>query len=151
MVKHSQYFLIQVSRKASISLCFIKTWINVSNRATIFCICFDSAWKKTCVLISIHLRIRSKINSTFSDHHSNRNCTAENFKRILPHRVPGNIYLGSLGKWLFSIYVFLQPYRKSTSVNIFMLNLATSDLLFTATLPFRVDYYLRGPIGYLGT
>ncbi|XP_069457444.1 cysteinyl leukotriene receptor 2 [Ovis canadensis] len=85
-----------------------------------------------------------EINSTFSDHHSNRNCTAENFKREFYPIVYLVIFIwGALGNG-FSIYVFLQPYRKSTSVNIFMLNLATSDLLFTATLPFRVDYYLRG-------
>lgn len=83
-------------------------------------------------------------NSTFSDHHSDRNCTAEYFKREFYPIVYLVIFIwGALGNG-FSIYVFLQPYRKSTSVNIFMLNLATSDLLFTATLPFRVDYYLRG-------
>ncbi|EPY81638.1 LOW QUALITY PROTEIN: cysteinyl leukotriene receptor 2 [Camelus ferus] len=83
-------------------------------------------------------------NGTSSNHHSNRNCTIENFKREFYPIVYLIIFIwGALGNG-FSIYVFLQPYKKSTSVNVFMLNLAISDLLFTSTLPFRVDYYLRG-------
>lgn len=49
---------------------------------------------------------------------------------------------GALGNGL-SIYVFLQTYKKSTSANVFMLNLAMSDLLFISTLPFRAHYYLN--------
>ncbi|XP_020026449.1 cysteinyl leukotriene receptor 2 isoform X2 [Castor canadensis] len=80
-------------------------------------------------------------NGTFSN---NRNCTIENFKREFYPIVYLIIFvLGALGNG-FSVYVFLQPYKKSTSVNVFMLNLAISDLLFTTTLPFRAHYYFRG-------
>ncbi|XP_058898257.2 cysteinyl leukotriene receptor 2 [Kogia breviceps] len=83
-------------------------------------------------------------NGNFSNHNSSRNCTIETFKREFYPIVYLVIFIwGVLGNG-FSIYVFLQPYKKSTSVNVFMLNLAISDLLFTTTLPFRVDYYLRG-------
>ncbi|XP_054442590.1 cysteinyl leukotriene receptor 2 [Pteronotus mesoamericanus] len=83
-------------------------------------------------------------NGTFSNNDSHRNCTTENFKRDFYPVVYLIIFVwGTLGNG-FSIYVFLQPYKKFTSVNVFMLNLAISDLLFTTTLPFRADYYLRG-------
>ena len=83
-------------------------------------------------------------NGSFSNHNSSRNCTIETFKREFYPIVYLVIFIwGALGNG-FSIYVFLQPYKKSTSVNVFMLNLAISDLLFITTLPFRVDYYLRG-------
>ncbi|XP_007521295.1 cysteinyl leukotriene receptor 2 [Erinaceus europaeus] len=83
-------------------------------------------------------------NGTFSNNSSNRNCTIENFKRDFYPTVYLIIFIwGILGNG-FSIYVFLQPYKKSTPVNVFMLNLAISDLLFASTLPFRADYYLRG-------
>nr|XP_012592747.1 cysteinyl leukotriene receptor 2 [Microcebus murinus]XP_012592748.1 cysteinyl leukotriene receptor 2 [Microcebus murinus]XP_012592749.1 cysteinyl leukotriene receptor 2 [Microcebus murinus]XP_012592750.1 cysteinyl leukotriene receptor 2 [Microcebus murinus]XP_012592751.1 cysteinyl leukotriene receptor 2 [Microcebus murinus]XP_012592752.1 cysteinyl leukotriene receptor 2 [Microcebus murinus] len=79
-------------------------------------------------------------NGTFS----NKNCTIANFKREFYPIVYLIIFVwGSLGNGL-SIYVFLQPSKKTTSVNVFMLNLAISDLLFISTLPFRADYYLRG-------
>ncbi|KAM5288044.1 cysteinyl leukotriene receptor 2 [Ctenodactylus gundi] len=72
-----------------------------------------------------------------------RNCTTENFKKEFYPVVYLIIFVwGALGNGL-SIYVFLQPYKKSTSANVFMLNLAVSDLLFTATLPFRAHYYLN--------
>ncbi|XP_069323381.1 cysteinyl leukotriene receptor 2 [Eulemur rufifrons] len=81
-------------------------------------------------------------NGTFSN--NNKNCTVENFKREFYPIVYLIIFVwGSLVNGL-SIYVFLQPHKKSTSVNVFMLNLAISDLLFISTLPFRADYYLRG-------
>ncbi|KAM9050095.1 LOW QUALITY PROTEIN: cysteinyl leukotriene receptor 2 [Megaptera novaeangliae] len=83
-------------------------------------------------------------NGSFSNHNSSRNCTIEIFKREFYPIVYLVIFIwGALGNG-FSIYVFLQPYKKSTSGNVFMLNLAISDLLFITTLPFRVDYYLRG-------
>ncbi|XP_033032779.1 cysteinyl leukotriene receptor 2 isoform X1 [Trachypithecus francoisi] len=83
-------------------------------------------------------------NGTFSNNNNSRNCTIENFKREFFPVVYLIIFVwGVLGNGL-SIYVFLQPYKKSTSVNVFMLNLAISDLLFISTLPFRADYYLRG-------
>nr|6RZ6_A Chain A, Cysteinyl leukotriene receptor 2,Soluble cytochrome b562,Cysteinyl leukotriene receptor 2 [synthetic construct]6RZ7_A Chain A, Cysteinyl leukotriene receptor 2,Soluble cytochrome b562,Cysteinyl leukotriene receptor 2 [synthetic construct]6RZ8_A Chain A, Cysteinyl leukotriene receptor 2,Soluble cytochrome b562,Cysteinyl leukotriene receptor 2 [synthetic construct]6RZ9_A Chain A, Cysteinyl leukotriene receptor 2,Soluble cytochrome b562,Cysteinyl leukotriene receptor 2 [synthetic constr len=82
-------------------------------------------------------------NGTFSNNNS-RNCTIENFKReFFPIVYLIIFFVGVLGNGL-SIYVFLQPYKKSTSVNVFMLNLAISNLLFISTLPFRADYYLRG-------
>ncbi|KAM6178200.1 cysteinyl leukotriene receptor 2 [Rhynchocyon petersi] len=81
-------------------------------------------------------------NNSFSN--NNSNCTIDNFKREFYPVVYLIIFVwGSLGNG-FSIFVFLKPYKKSTSVNVFMLNLAISDFLFTTTLPFRVDYYLRG-------
>ncbi|XP_043849655.1 cysteinyl leukotriene receptor 2 [Dromiciops gliroides] len=72
------------------------------------------------------------------------NCTVDDFRRNF---YPG-VYLvvfvvGVLGNG-FSIFIFLQPSRNPKSVNVFMLNLAISDLLFVCTLPFRADYYLRG-------
>nr|XP_040137467.1 cysteinyl leukotriene receptor 2 isoform X1 [Ictidomys tridecemlineatus] len=72
------------------------------------------------------------------------NCTTETFKgQFYPIAYLIIFVWGSLGNGL-SIYVFLQTYKKSSSVNVFMLNLAISDLLFTSTLPFRADYYFRG-------
>ncbi|XP_070265160.1 cysteinyl leukotriene receptor 2 [Myotis yumanensis] len=83
-------------------------------------------------------------NDTFSNNNSHKDCLIGKFKRDFYPVVYLIIFvLGALGN-SFSIYVFLQPYKKSTSVNIFMLNLAISDLLFITTLPFRVVYYLRG-------
>ncbi|XP_008592836.1 PREDICTED: cysteinyl leukotriene receptor 2 [Galeopterus variegatus] len=83
-------------------------------------------------------------NDTFNNNNSNRNCMIENFKReFYPIAYLIIFVWGALGNGI-SIYVFLQPYKKSTSVNVFMLNLAISDLLFISTLPFRADYYLRG-------
>ncbi|XP_047579358.1 cysteinyl leukotriene receptor 2 isoform X3 [Lutra lutra] len=83
-------------------------------------------------------------NGTFTSNNSNENCTIENFKKDFYPTVYLIIFIwGTLGNG-FSIYVFLQSYKKSTSVNVFMLNLAISDFLFTSTLPFRADYYLRG-------
>ncbi|XP_066239817.1 cysteinyl leukotriene receptor 2 isoform X1 [Saccopteryx leptura] len=88
--------------------------------------------------------LEMELNGTFSNNNIHKNCTTENFKRNFYPIVYLIIFVwGSLGNGI-SIYVFLQPYKKSTSVNIFMLNLAVSDFLYTITLPFRVDYYLRG-------
>ncbi|KAM6180402.1 cysteinyl leukotriene receptor 2 [Erethizon dorsatum] len=74
---------------------------------------------------------------------SSRNCMIENFKKEF-YPIPYLIIFvwGALGNGL-SIYVFLQTYKKSTSANVFMLNLAISDLLFISTLPFRAHYYLN--------
>ncbi|XP_007944548.2 cysteinyl leukotriene receptor 2 [Orycteropus afer afer] len=82
-------------------------------------------------------------NVNFSNCNNNSTCAIENFKReFYPIAYLIIFVWGALGNGL-SIFVFLQPYKKSTSVNVFMLNLAISDLLFVTTLPFRVDYYLR--------
>ncbi|KAG8524715.1 Cysteinyl leukotriene receptor 2 [Galemys pyrenaicus] len=83
-------------------------------------------------------------NDTFGGNDSNRNCISEDFKKNFYPIAYLIIFVWGLLSNGFSIYVFLQPYKKSTSVNVFMLNLAISDLLFTSTLPFRADYYLRG-------
>ncbi|XP_077014333.1 cysteinyl leukotriene receptor 2 [Tamandua tetradactyla] len=86
----------------------------------------------------------AEMEATVAPGNNSENCTIENFKRNFYPIVYLIIFVwGALGNG-FSIFVFLQPYRKSTSVNVFMLNLAISDLLFTSTLPFRVNYYLRG-------
>lgn len=78
-----------------------------------------------------------------SSNNSDRKCTIENFKKEFYPIVYLVIFVwGALGNG-FSIYVLLQTYKKSTSVNVFMLNLAISDFLFISTLPFRADYYLR--------
>ncbi|KAM9610223.1 cysteinyl leukotriene receptor 2 isoform 2-T2 [Trichechus inunguis] len=83
-------------------------------------------------------------NVDFSNSNNNSKCTIGNFKREFYPIMYLIIFIwGALGNG-FSIFVFLQPYKKSTSVNVYMLNLAISDLLFTTTLPFRIDYYLRG-------
>ncbi|XP_030043444.1 cysteinyl leukotriene receptor 2-like [Microcaecilia unicolor] len=42
-----------------------------------------------------------------------------------------------------SLYVFLCLIPRRTPNNIFMINLAVSDLFFTLTLPLRIIYYLR--------
>ncbi|XP_074838813.1 cysteinyl leukotriene receptor 2 [Carettochelys insculpta] len=71
------------------------------------------------------------------------NCTIDEFKKNVYPPIYFIVFaLGILGNGL-SIYVFLQPYKKKTSVNVFMLNLAISDFLFVWTLPFRAFYYLR--------
>ncbi|XP_021059710.1 cysteinyl leukotriene receptor 2 [Mus pahari] len=76
--------------------------------------------------------------------YSNMNCTIENFKKeFYPIIYLIIFFWGALGNG-FSIYVFLQTCKKSTSVNVFMLNLAISDFLFISTLPFRAHYYFRG-------
>ncbi|XP_028610081.1 cysteinyl leukotriene receptor 2 [Grammomys surdaster] len=74
---------------------------------------------------------------------NNRNCAIENFKKEFYPIIYLIIFVwGALGNG-FSIYVFLQTYKKSASVNVFMLNLAISDFLFISTLPFRADYYFK--------
>ncbi|XP_075389043.1 cysteinyl leukotriene receptor 2 [Tenrec ecaudatus] len=83
-------------------------------------------------------------NVSSNNKNNNSDCMIENFKREFYPIVYLIIFVcGALGNG-FSIFIFLQPSKKCKSVNIFMLNLAISDLLFTITLPFRVDYYLRG-------
>ncbi|XP_067418858.1 cysteinyl leukotriene receptor 2 isoform X2 [Emydura macquarii macquarii] len=70
------------------------------------------------------------------------NCSIDEFKQAVYPPIYLMVFiLGISGNGL-SIYVFLQPYKKKTSVNVFMLNLAISDLMFVFTLPFRATYYL---------
>ncbi|NXP45376.1 CLTR2 protein, partial [Heliornis fulica] len=76
-------------------------------------------------------------NSSFS-------CTIDSFKQaIYPIVYLFIFFLGAVGNGL-SIYVFFQPSQRKTSVNIYMQNLAVSDLMFVSTLPFRATYFLLG-------
>ncbi|NXO20573.1 CLTR2 protein, partial [Cisticola juncidis] len=71
------------------------------------------------------------------------NCTADGFKQVIyPIMYIFIFFLGAVGNSL-SIYVFLQTSQR-TSVNIYMQNLAISDLMFVSTLPFRASYFLLG-------
>ncbi|NXW65134.1 CLTR2 protein, partial [Eurystomus gularis] len=75
---------------------------------------------------------------------SSFNCTIDSFKQVIYPTVYLFIFfLGAVGNGL-SIYVFFQPSQRKTSVNIYMQNLAVSDLMFVSTLPFRATYFLLG-------
>ncbi|XP_054660182.1 cysteinyl leukotriene receptor 2 isoform X1 [Grus americana] len=75
---------------------------------------------------------------------SSFNCTIDSFKQaIYPIMYLFIFFLGVVGNGL-SIYVFFQPSQRKTSVNIYMQNLAVSDLMFVSTLPFRATYFLLG-------
>ncbi|XP_019381132.1 PREDICTED: cysteinyl leukotriene receptor 2 [Gavialis gangeticus] len=70
------------------------------------------------------------------------NCTTDKFKQVVYPIAYVTIFtFGVVGNGL-SIYVFLQPCKRKSPGNIFMLNLAISDLMFVSTLPFRATYYL---------
>ncbi|NXC72532.1 CLTR2 protein, partial [Anhinga anhinga] len=72
------------------------------------------------------------------------NCTIDSFKQVIyPIMYLFIFFLGAVGNGL-SIYVFFQPSQRKTSVNIYMQNLAVSDLMFVSTLPFRATYFLLG-------
>ncbi|NXI71932.1 CLTR2 protein, partial [Anseranas semipalmata] len=82
------------------------------------------------------------LNDNFTS--SSFNCTIDEFKQVIyPVMYFFIFFLGAVGNSL-SIYVFLQPSQRKTSVNIYMQNLAVSDLMFVSTLPFRASYYLLG-------
>ncbi|NWI18288.1 CLTR2 protein, partial [Crypturellus soui] len=82
------------------------------------------------------------LNDSFTN--SSPNCTIDSFKQAVYPAVYLTIFfLGAVGNG-FSIYVFLQPFQRKTSVNIYMQNLAISDLMFVSTLPFRATYFLLG-------
>ncbi|NXV35698.1 CLTR2 protein, partial [Rissa tridactyla] len=71
-------------------------------------------------------------------------CSIDSFKQaIYPIVYLSVFFLGAVGNGL-SIYVFFQPSQRKTSVNIYMQNLAVSDLMFVSTLPFRATYFLLG-------
>ncbi|NXG43982.1 CLTR2 protein, partial [Psilopogon haemacephalus] len=73
---------------------------------------------------------------------SSFNCAIDNFKQaVYPTMYLFIFFLGAAGNG-FSIYVFFQPPQRKTSVNIYMQNLAVSDLMFVSTLPFRATYFL---------
>ncbi|NXJ85598.1 CLTR2 protein, partial [Trogon melanurus] len=75
---------------------------------------------------------------------SSFNCTIDSFKQVIyPIMYLSVFFLGAVGNGL-SIYVFCQPSQRKISVNIYMQNLAVSDLMFVSTLPFRATYYLMG-------
>ncbi|XP_074902335.1 cysteinyl leukotriene receptor 2 [Buteo buteo] len=75
---------------------------------------------------------------------SSFNCTIDSFKQVIyPTMYLFIFFLGAVGNSL-SIYVFFQPSQRKTSVNIYMQNLAVSDLMFVSTLPFRATYFLLG-------
>ncbi|NXY17596.1 CLTR2 protein, partial [Atrichornis clamosus] len=74
---------------------------------------------------------------------SSSNCTIDSFKQVIyPIMYLFIFFLGAIGNSI-SIYVFFQPSQR-TSVNIYMQNLAVSDLMFVSTLPFRATYFLLG-------
>ncbi|NXJ61214.1 CLTR2 protein, partial [Rostratula benghalensis] len=71
-------------------------------------------------------------------------CSIDGFKQVIyPIMYLFIFFLGAVGNSL-SIYVFFQPSQRKTSVNIYMQNLAVSDLMFVSTLPFRATYFLLG-------
>ncbi|NWI68897.1 CLTR2 protein, partial [Todus mexicanus] len=75
---------------------------------------------------------------------SSFNCTIDSFKQVVyPITYLFIFFFGVVGNSL-SIYVFFQPSQRKTSVNIYMQNLAVSDLMFVSTLPFRATYFLLG-------
>ncbi|NXX94170.1 CLTR2 protein, partial [Centropus bengalensis] len=75
---------------------------------------------------------------------SSFNCTIDSFKQVIYPIVYLSIFfLGAIGNGL-SIYVFFQSSQKRTSANIYMQNLAVSDLMFVSTLPFRAAYFMMG-------
>ncbi|NWX60862.1 CLTR2 protein, partial [Promerops cafer] len=74
---------------------------------------------------------------------SSSNCTIDGFKQVIyPIMYFFIFFLGAVGNSL-SIYVFFQTSQR-ISVNIYMQNLAISDLMFVSTLPFRASYFLLG-------
>ncbi|CAM5073555.1 unnamed protein product [Natator depressus] len=79
---------------------------------------------------------------SFNNMSDSDNDTVDDFKYAVYPTIYLTVFaLGAFGNGL-SVYVFLKLYRKKISVNVFMLNLAISDLLFVWTLPFRATYYL---------
>ncbi|NWV53119.1 CLTR2 protein, partial [Daphoenositta chrysoptera] len=85
----------------------------------------------------------SKVALDGSFTNSSSNCTIDGFKQVIyPIMYLFIFFLGAVGNGL-SIYVFFQTSQR-TSVNIYMQNLAISDLMFVSTLPFRATYFLLG-------
>ncbi|NWW80942.1 CLTR2 protein, partial [Climacteris rufus] len=74
---------------------------------------------------------------------SSSDCLTDSFKQVIyPIMYLFIFFLGAVGNGL-SIYVFFQPSQR-TAVNIYMQNLAISDLMFVSSLPFRATYFLLG-------
>ncbi|NXR89410.1 CLTR2 protein, partial [Hypocryptadius cinnamomeus] len=81
------------------------------------------------------------LNGSLTD--SSSNCSIDGFKQVIyPITYLFIFFLGTVGNSL-SIYAFFQTSQR-TSVNIYMQNLAISDLMFVSTLPFRASYFLLG-------
>lgn len=57
--------------------------------------------------------------------------------------------LGFMGNG-FVLWVLVRAYREKTAFQIFMLNLAISDLLFVCTLPLRIAYYVNRGSWFFG-
>ncbi|NWI77614.1 CLTR2 protein, partial [Dryoscopus gambensis] len=91
----------------------------------------------------------SKVALDGSFTNSSSNCTIDSFKQVIyPIMYLFIFSLGAVGNGL-SIYVLFQTSQR-TSVNIYMQNLAISDLMFVSTLPFRATYFLLGSRWMLG-
>ncbi|NXR59170.1 CLTR2 protein, partial [Rhadina sibilatrix] len=85
----------------------------------------------------------SKVALDGSFTNSSSNCAIDGFKQVIyPITYLLIFFLGAVGNSL-SIYVFFQTSQR-TSVNIYMQNLAISDLMFVSTLPFQASYFLLG-------
>ncbi|NXH43754.1 CLTR2 protein, partial [Dicaeum eximium] len=85
----------------------------------------------------------SKVALDGSFTNSSSNCTTDGFKQVIyPITYLFIFFLGGVGNSL-SIYTFFRTSQR-TSVNIYMQNLAISDLMFVSTLPFRASYFLLG-------
>ncbi|NWU93503.1 CLTR2 protein, partial [Upupa epops] len=85
---------------------------------------------------------RMLLDGNFTD--SSSNCTTDRFKQaVYPIAYLSIFILGGVGNGL-SVYVFFQTVQRKGVVNIYMQNLAVSDLMFVSTLPFRASYFLLG-------
>ncbi|XP_006628300.1 cysteinyl leukotriene receptor 2 [Lepisosteus oculatus] len=70
------------------------------------------------------------------------NCSIEVFKHdVFPATYLGIFILGLVGN-VVSLFVFVRMCKKWTSINMYMMNLLISDLMFVCSLPFRVVYYM---------
>ncbi|XP_014352428.1 cysteinyl leukotriene receptor 2 [Latimeria chalumnae] len=70
------------------------------------------------------------------------NCSIDEFKHYV---YPSTYIIFSVVGLIengFSFYIFMQPHKKATSINIFLLNLVVSDFMLVCTLPFRAAYFL---------
>ncbi|XP_044283439.1 cysteinyl leukotriene receptor 1 [Varanus komodoensis] len=69
-------------------------------------------------------------------------CTIEEFRsQVYPITYSITCVLGLVGNG-FVLLVLIKTYQQKTALQLYMLNLALSDLLFVCTLPLRVVYYL---------
>ncbi|XP_043929105.1 cysteinyl leukotriene receptor 2 [Protopterus annectens] len=72
----------------------------------------------------------------------NTNCSIDGFKQVVYPAGYTIILVIGLIENGFSCYIFMKSYSQKSSVNVFMLNLVISDLMFIITLPFRIAYFL---------